>query len=119
MTEELLGVCEVTFFLSDLEAGRTWLCDLLDSEPTFDHPEFKTFQAGATTIGLHPADPKAAAGSGGQVAYWLVRDLERTLVHFEAHGCARFRGPIRGVDGARICQVQDPFGNLWGLLERG
>lgn len=116
-TDHLLGVAEVTFFVPDVAAARAWLTGLLGTEPVFDHPQFVAFQAGDQLIGLHPDDEKTSSGVPGQVAYWHVPDLDIAVSHFQAHGCTLFRGPITGIDGPRVCQVRDPFGNVWGLTQ--
>ena len=85
--------------------------------PIFDSAEFCLFQGPGIQIGLHPADDKSPARIGGQVVYWTVRDLDQTQEFMEQIGCQRYRGPIVGVDGFRVCQMKDPFGNVWGLRE--
>ena len=70
------------------------------------------------TVGLHPNDEKNASGAGGQVTYWRVSDIQQTIAHFEKHGCHKYRGPIIGVDQIPVCQLIDPFGNVWGLVEK-
>lgn len=32
------------------------------------------------------------SGIAGQVTYWRVSDIHKTIDHFEAHGCRKFRG---------------------------
>lgn len=107
----------MTFFVADIPAARTWLASLLGSAPHLDHPGLVTFQVGEQSIGLHPADEKSPAGPGGQVAYWRVPDLDLAMLHFQAHGCTLWRGPVTGIEGSRVCQVRDPFGNAWGLIQ--
>ncbi|HEU5140334.1 MAG TPA: VOC family protein [Bacillales bacterium] len=116
--EKMFGVEEVTFFVPDVSEAKEWYIRLLESKPVFDHTNFCSFQVGTTFIGLHPADDKTPSGVSGQVAYWRVENLETTLEAFVSHGCEIFRGPILGVDGVKICQVKDPFGNAWGLMEK-
>ncbi|PSR34183.1 MAG: bleomycin resistance protein [Sulfobacillus benefaciens] len=107
---------EVTYFVPDLELAKVWYMALFGT-PIFESPEFCLFQGPGIQIGLHPADDKSPARSGGQVVYWAVRDLDQAREFMERIGCQRYRGPIIGVDGFRVCQMQDPFGNVWGLRE--
>ena len=70
------------------------------------------------TIGLDPNDEKNASGAGGQVTYWLVFDIQQTIAHFGEHGCHKSRGPSIGVDQIPVRQLIDPFGIVWGLVEK-
>lgn len=114
----ILGVEEVLFFVPDVSQAKSWFSEVLELCPTFDDPQYCAFQLGGITIGLHPSDAKTSSGVAGQVVYWRVANLQATIDHFVAHGCTLFRGPIVGIDGVHICQVQDPFGNVWGLIEQ-
>lgn len=109
---------EILFFVPDVTQAKRWYMKLLEADPTFDDPNYCTFQVGRITIGLHPSDSKTASGVAGQVAYWRVENLSSTIDHFVSHGCTVFRGPIVGIDGPQICQVKDPHGNVWGFVER-
>lgn len=113
----ILDLDEILFFVPDVNKAKEWYMELLEIRPTFDDPNYCAFQLGRVTIGLHPADAKCATGIAGQVAYWRVEKLQASIDHFIAHGCSIFRGPIVGIDGPQICQMKDPFGNVWGLIE--
>ncbi|WP_245799182.1 VOC family protein [Virgibacillus siamensis] len=115
---DLLGVEEVLFFVDDVQDAKKWFSDLLGSEPYFDHANYCAFHAADTTVAVHPSDEKTSSGIAGQVIYWRVADIKKTIAHFESHGCSLFRGPIYGVDEVWVCQLLDPFGNVWGLLEK-
>ena len=111
------GVGEVLFFFRNIKEGKKWISALLDEDPDFDSEGYCSFRLGNTTIGLHPSDSKSGQGSSGQVAYWKVPDLRKAIDHFIRNGCHIYRGPIIGADGAKVCQMKDPFDNLWGLVE--
>lgn len=114
----LKGLAEVTYFVPDIEKAWAWLQEALAADLIVDLPGMIQARIGTSVITLHPADIKGQAGPGGQVAYWHVASVDDALRHFESHGGRRYRGPIHGVDGPRIAQVLDPFGNVWGLIER-
>jgi predicted enzyme related to lactoylglutathione lyase len=116
--EEVLSVDEVLFFVPDVQAARPWYAELLGEEPYFDDANYCAFHLANASVGIHRADAKTSPGVAGQVAYWRVRDLRRAISRFESHGCHVFRGPILGVDKVWVCQLLDPFGNAWGLVER-
>ncbi|MFT2111564.1 VOC family protein [Marinomonas sp. 2405UD68-3] len=66
-------------------------------------------------IEIVQADEKVGSGKCGTVMYWSVDDFEQALIHFEELGARCYRGPMKIEDGLRMCQVEDPFGNLIGL----
>ncbi|MCI0184390.1 hypothetical protein MM817_02687 [Acidibacillus sp. S0AB] len=114
----VMGVCEVLFFVPDVQEAKAWYMKLLGTEPYFDDENYCAFDLAGTTVGVHPMDDKTKSGVAGQVTYWRVADLHKTISHFESHGCRLFRGPIFGVDKVWVCQLTDPFGNAWGFMQR-
>lgn len=114
----VLGLDEILFFVPDVQIAKHWYQELLGSEPFFDTAGYCAFRLANATIGLHPADEKNWSGSHGQVAYWRVEDIEQVITQFERRGCTRWRGPIFGVDGVWVCQLRDPYGNIWGFVQR-
>ena len=115
----ILGVDEVLFFVPDVQVAKRWYGELLGVEPYFDHEGYCTFRLANVTVGLHPSDEKKNSSRiAGQVTYWRVSDIQKTIAHFESHGCSKFRGPTFGVDQVWVCQVKDPFENVWGLVQR-
>lgn len=116
--KDITGVEEILYFVSDLSGARIWFSDLLGAEPVFEEAGYIAFRLGNTNLGIHPEDQKTSHGVSGQVAYWGVEDLEKAKNYFIEHGCTLFRGPIIGADGVKICQLTDPFGNAWGLVEK-
>jgi predicted enzyme related to lactoylglutathione lyase len=116
--DEIVSVDEVLFFVPDVPTAKKWFVELLGREPYFEVPAYCAFRMANVSVGLHPTDPKTRSGVAGQVTYWRVRDIRRAIAYFETHGCRLFRGPILGVDKMWVCQLTDPFGNAWGLVER-
>jgi predicted enzyme related to lactoylglutathione lyase len=116
--EGILGLEEVLFFVENVQEAKVWMMKLLEKKPYFDHEGYCAFHLGSITVGLHPSDSKTVSGVGGQVAYWRVKDIHACIQHFESHGCHLYRGPTFGVDQVWVCQLKDPFGNVWGLIEK-
>lgn len=82
----------------DAETGGFWWCDL-----------------GGIEVGFHPADPVRNALGGSPVVYWAVDDLEARRRDLLAAGCTSHRGPLEVTGSRSICQLVDPFGNVFGL----
>lgn len=114
----ILGIDEILFFVPDVSQAKSWYAHLLGQDPIFDDAGYCAFDFANITVGLHPSDDKTSPGVAGQVAYWRVKDISDTIQHFISHGCTLFRGPILGVDNVWICQLKDPFGNVWGLVQK-
>jgi ribosomal protein S18 acetylase RimI-like enzyme len=108
---------EVTHFVPDIGAARKWLEAVLRKPPVLSEAHLVQFEVGGARITLHPADGKSPAGVAGQVAYWRARKLDDAIQWLAAHGAQLYRGPVVGPDGLRVCQMLDPFGNAWGLVE--
>lgn len=114
----ILGVEEVLFFVANVQDSKQWYIELLGKEPYFDYKNYCAFHLANVIVGIHSSDEKTSSGVAGQVTYWRVSDIKKTITHFESHGCQIFRGPIFGIDKVWVCQLMDPFGNVWGLIEK-
>ncbi|VDG99744.1 Glyoxalase-like domain [Lysinibacillus sphaericus] len=114
----ILGVEEVLFFVPNVQEAKQWFIDLLGENPYFDNENYCAFYLANSTVGIHPSDDKVSSGVAGQVTYWRVSDIKESIKHFKSHNCSLFRGPIFGVDKVWVCQLIDPFGNVWGLVEK-
>lgn len=112
---KLLAPVEVTFFVCDVPAAVSWYQGIF-GVPRFKSDHFCTFDGPGIEVGIHAADAKAT-GPGRQVLYWRVSNLTEAISAMTAMGCLLYRDPIRGIDGPAVCQLQDPFGNVWGLRE--
>jgi predicted enzyme related to lactoylglutathione lyase len=109
---------EVMVFVDDLAAARAWYARLVGSEPEIDRPGVVAFRVGPNLLVLHPSDAKSPVSSGGQVAYWRVADLAAAIDAASELGATLHRGPGDvPEDGIRICQMRDPFGSVFGMLE--
>ncbi|NMP24222.1 VOC family protein [Sulfobacillus harzensis] len=113
----LKRIAEVTYFVPDLDAAWAFLRDVANARLHFKALGLIQVEVGESLVSLHPADEKGSAGPGGQVAYWQVDNLNDAIQAFQDRGGHLYRGPIKGVDGPQVAQVQDPWGNLWGLLQ--
>ena len=56
-------------------------------------------------------------GPSGTVPYWTVSDVDATVAEWSQHGASPHRGPKTIMTGERLCQMLDPFGNLFGLRQ--
>jgi predicted enzyme related to lactoylglutathione lyase len=72
------------------------------------------FAIGGFELGLVP---DGVPGTAGSVAYWGVDDIEKDVARILGLG-ATVHAPVEDVgQGIRVAELQDPFGNILGLIE--
>jgi predicted enzyme related to lactoylglutathione lyase len=106
-------------FADDTHAAAKWWAaafgaEDLDVEP---HPQgdFVSFDAEGVEVGFHAADPAKNPVGGSPVVYFSVASVDAAREQLLALGATHHRGPLE-VDAERsICQLRDPFGNVFGL----
>lgn len=113
---ELLGPVEFTFFVPDVSRAAPWYQEIF-GPPRFLSEHFCTFVGPGIEVGIHTGDTKSAGPGGRQVLYWRVKNLTQAISAMTARGCHLYRDPIHGIDGPAVCQLEDPFGNVWGLRQ--
>src|SRR5579863_2254946 len=108
------GLRTVIYHVPDLAAAKTWYTKALEREPYFDQPFYVGFSVGGFELGLLP-DGKP--GPGGTVAYWGVPNAETAATRLLELG-ATSREAVQDVgEGIRVGTVNDPFGNVFGIIE--
>jgi predicted enzyme related to lactoylglutathione lyase len=103
------------FFVEDIKPSRDWYSEFLCCEPAEDFPNFSSFAIGNSFLNLHLADRKSPLTTGGQVAYWSTDNFDGDIERAVHMGAVVWRGPLEFEPGRRICQIKDPFGNVFGL----
>ncbi len=104
-------------YVNDVEAGVDWY------KKAFSEAQLKYLKKfDITVLDIHgflleivQADARVGSGKFGTVVYWSVSNLDKTIDHFKSLGAKVYRGSMPIEDGLRMCQVEDPFGNLIGL----
>lgn len=116
-TGEFLGVRTVVYVTPDLEAGKRWYSSVFDIEPYFDEPYYVGFQIGGFELGLDPDTILAGPGRGGSWAYWQVQDAEATFDRLIGLGATGVSAVADVGGGVLAGTVEDPFGNLFGIIQ--
>ena len=117
MSAHPLGLRTVLYKVPDLARAKAWYAAAFGVAPYFDQPFYVGFSIGGFELGLDPDLNDVAPGAGSGVAYWGVSNADASLAHFLSHG-AKERSAVRDVgDGIRVATVDDPFGNVIGLIE--
>lgn len=109
------GLRTVIYHVSDLDRAKAWYSSVLGIEPYFDQPFYVGYNVGGYELGLDPN--MSTSGAGGVGAYWGVSDCEAAVNRLLELG-ASAHSPVQDVgDGIRVATVNDPFGNLIGVIE--
>ena len=109
------GLRTVIYHVSDLDRAKAWYSSVLGIEPYFDQPFYVGFNVGGYELGLDPN--MSTSGAGGVGAYWGVSDCEAAVNRLLELG-ASAHSPVQDVgEGIRVATVNDPFGNLIGVIE--
>ena len=111
------GLATAIYYVPDLAQAKAWYATAFGQQPYFDEPYYVGFNIAGYELGLHPSDAENPAGPGGSVAYWRVPAIDAAVNHFIASG-AKMHHPAQDVgEGIKVASVQDPFGNIIGLIE--
>jgi predicted enzyme related to lactoylglutathione lyase len=109
------GLRTVIYHVSDLDRAKAWYSSVLGIEPYFDQPFYVGYNVGGYELGLDPN--MSTSGAGGVGAYWGVSDCEAAFNRLLELG-ASAHSPVQDVgEGIRVATVNDPFGNLIGVIE--
>lgn len=106
----------VMFFVQDQPAAAAWYRDVVlgDGEVVEDEGYWYVEVEGVE-VGFHPADPERNPPGGSVVTYFSTSHLDRARTAAIAAGATPHRGPLDVAHDRAICQLLDPFGNLFGL----
>jgi predicted enzyme related to lactoylglutathione lyase len=106
-------------FAEDTHAAAEWWAaafgaEQLEVEP---HPQgdFVSFDASGVEIGFHAADPAKNPVGGSPVVYFSVPSEAAARERLLALGATHHRGPLEVDTERSVCQLRDPFGNVFGL----
>jgi methyltransferase (TIGR00027 family) len=104
----------VVYFVTDVEAARSWYGRVLGKEPVFDSPVACIFVVNQSSLSLVRADAVSPTGGHRIAAYWEVDDVDAALRTLVEQG-ARVKTKPANISSVRVAEVVDPFGNVLGL----
>jgi predicted enzyme related to lactoylglutathione lyase len=117
MTEHLLGLRSLIAHVDDLTAAKQWYTDVLGAPPYFDEPFYVGFNVGGFELGLNPDTSGISPGRGGNVGYWGVPDADAAFARIIGLGAKEVEGVADVGGGIKVAILEDPFGNLFGIIE--
>lgn len=108
----LLGLRSAFYAAPDLAAARDWYHRALGVAPYFDQPFYVGFEVGGYELGLVP---DGEPNSGGVA--WGVEDIDAAVERLLELGATVEQKVTDVGDGIRTARVNDPFGNVLGLIQ--
>ena len=112
-----LGLRTATYRVDDINKGKEWYTSVLGFGPYFDEPFYVGFNVGGYELGLHPIEGQSGEKAEGAVAYWGVEDAEAALKRILDLGAKRNEDVQDVGGGIKVATVNDPFGNVFGIIE--
>jgi len=110
-------VGNVFYFVSDLTAASEWYAARLQREPIVRGRSLVAFDIDGTRLTIHAADEFNTPGPAGTSPYWTVPDVDVVVAEWTRFGAAAHRGPKTVFTGERLCQLLDPWGNLFSIRQ--
>jgi predicted enzyme related to lactoylglutathione lyase len=110
-------VGNVFYFVDRLDDAVEWYAARLGRRPVLRGGALVAFDIGGVRLTLHESDGYNAPGPAGVSVYWTVPDVDALVADWTAHGAVAHRGPKTVFTGERLCQLLDPFGNLFSIRQ--
>ena len=108
----------VMLFAEDTHAVAAWWAAFgAEQVEVAEAPQgdFVFFEVDGVEIGVHLADRRKNPICGSPVVYWSVPSVGAVREQLLALGASPHRGPLAVDSGRSMCQLRDPFGNVFGL----
>ena len=117
MTSRFLGLRTNIYKVSDLAKAKAWYAKTFGTAPYFDEPFYVGFNIGGFELGLDPDTTDQRPGAGGSVTYWGVSSMDAAMKALHADGVKVHSEPREVGGGIIVASIEDPFGNVIGLIE--
>lgn len=112
-------VTALMLFAEDTHAVAQWWAAAFGVErlEVEKHPQgdFVYFDAFGIEFGVHAADRAKNPVGGSPVVYHSVSSVREARERLMEPGATAHRGPLVVDEDRSICQLRDPFGNVFGL----
>ena len=117
MSIDIKRVQNVFYFVDDLDAATEWYSARLGREPQTTGRSLVAFEVDGVRLTIHRSDEFNSPGPSGTSPYWAVDDVDALVAEWTKHGAVAHRGPKTVFTGERLCQLLDPFGNLFSVVQ--
>ncbi len=112
----ITAIRSIVYHVNDLTAAKKWYADAFGIKPYFDEMFYVGFDINGTEFGLDP-DPSDYPGGFNNITYWQVEDIHAVFINLKSKEIKVHR-EISDVGGGMLLgSVEDPFGNVIGLIQ--
>ena len=103
-------------FVENIKKSQAFYEKLFNLKALETSEIFCSFKFEQTYFNLHLADLRSPISKGGSVSYFELEDFDSFMKHALSLEMKVYRGPLFIKEtGRRICQLEDPFGNVIGV----
>lgn len=105
----------VIYHAPDLKKAKEWYTKITGVQPYFDESYYVGFNIYGCELGLDP-DMTSVKNGTRSVAYWKVDKIDDSVATLRNND-AKVINDIAEVGGIKVATIEDPFGNVFGLIE--
>jgi predicted enzyme related to lactoylglutathione lyase len=113
---KFLGLRTLIYKVPDLDGAKAWYTKIFGVAPYFDEPFHVGFEIGGYEFGLQPLEGSSPALGARVSTYWGVDNVQAVYDQLLAAGATPFEEPMEVGDGIIVAAVQDPWGNVFGVI---
>jgi len=106
----------VVYHVADIEAAKNWYTKITGVQPYFDEPFYVGFDINGCELGLDPDLTNITPGNQS-VVYWAVDDVETVVKKMTEAGATIVQEKTNVGGSIFVASLNDPFGNLIGIIE--
>ena len=111
-----LGLRTTIYKVTDINKAKAWYTKVFEVSPYFDEPFYVGYNIGGYELGLQPDENPSSAKAAGVLTYWGVDDAHKSYQRLLDLGATEFEKPTNVGDDIVVAAVQDPWGNVIGVI---
>ncbi len=118
MNFKIESLSTIRMHVLNVADSSIWYQSFFDQIPTEKNDKFASFKIANVIFELVEPDDRSPQSKGGSVGYWRVDNLSVAIQHAINLRGKIYRGPLKVAETQQtIAQIQDPYGNILGLIE--
>ncbi|MBT8232011.1 MAG: VOC family protein [Saprospiraceae bacterium] len=114
--QKTLGLRTCIYKVPNLEEAKQWYTKAFNQTPYFDEPFYIGFNIAGYELGLLLEEATNDKKTKNVLTYWGVEDIDQIYNHFLSCDAKAFEAPNNVGGDIMVAGVEDPWGNLIGLI---
>jgi predicted enzyme related to lactoylglutathione lyase len=111
-----IGLRTAIFSVAELSAVKDWYAEFFAKQPYFENEAYVGFEVAGYEFGLFASPSGQSPGPGSATSYWGFDDIDAAWARLIELGATEHEAIADVGAGIRIGAVQDPFGNVFGVI---